>query len=97
MAAGKPIDGASGAGRKFYLERRRAALKWGFEESELMKSLYVYRENGQIVSLMAVHVDDILWATVPGNGEAPPLEPKETTRTPTATKLFGKNRLWTNR
>ena len=29
-----------------------------------MRSLYFYRENGVVIAIMAIHVDDILWASI---------------------------------
>ena len=65
-AANKDIYGTKDAGRRFYLKFRKTALDFGMRECKTMNSLYyVANDKGQIVLLIAAHVDDVVKVCVP--------------------------------
>jgi len=66
IAANKPIYGTKDAGRRFYKTFRRIALEQGLKGSRFMKSLYYLTVDGKVMVMMAAHVDDLLWAAMPG-------------------------------
>ena len=38
----------------------------GLKENAVIRALYIYQEDGEPKSMLATHVDDMLWATKPG-------------------------------
>ena len=50
-----PIYGTCDAGRGFWKK-----------ENAVIRALYIYQEDGEPKSMLATHVDDMLWATKSG-------------------------------
>mgnify|MGYP001410871659 CR=1 FL=1 len=65
IASNLPIYGTGDAGRRFYKAFRQKTLDVGLYENEIMKSLYSYHIDGEVMLILAVHVDDILCAAKP--------------------------------
>ena len=66
FAANKFLHGTKDAGRRFYLKVRKAAIESGMRACKTMKSsYYVANDKGQIVLLMAAHVDDAISVRIP--------------------------------
>ena len=57
-----PIYGTCDAGRGFWKKFRHDILSTGFKEN-VIRALYIYQEDGESKSMLAAHVDDMLWAT----------------------------------
>ena len=66
VVARVPIYGTCDAGRGFWKKLRHDILSTGLKENAVIRALYVYQENGEPKSMLATHVDDMLWATKPG-------------------------------
>ena len=58
-----PIYGTCDAGRGFWLFLRRDILSSGLKENAVIRALYIFQEDGEPKSMLATHVDDMLWAT----------------------------------
>ena len=65
IASNLPIYGTGDAGRRFYKAFRQKTLDVGMYENEIMKSLYSFHIDGEVMLILAVHVDDILCAAKP--------------------------------
>ena len=61
-----PIYGTCDAGRGFWKKLRHDILSTGLKENAVIRALYIYQEDGEPKSMLATHVDDMLWATKPG-------------------------------
>ena len=61
-----PIYGTCDAGRGFLKKLRHDILSTGLKENAVIRALYIYQEDGEPKSMLATHVDDMLWATKPG-------------------------------
>ena len=61
-----PIYGTCDAGRGFWKKLRHDILSNGLKENAVIRALYIYQEDGEPKSMLATHVDDMLWATKPG-------------------------------
>ena len=61
-----PIYGACDAGRGFWKKLRHDILSTGLKEKAVIRALYIYQEDGQPKSMLATHVNDMLWATKRG-------------------------------
>ena len=60
-----PIYGTCDAG--FWKKLRHDILSTGLKENAVIRALYIYQEDGEPKSMLATHVDDMLWATKPGS------------------------------
>ena len=61
-----PKNGTCDAGRGFWKKLRHYLLGTGLKENAVIRALYIYQEDGEPKSVLATHVDDMLWATKPG-------------------------------
>ena len=61
-----PKYGTYDACRVFWKKLRHDILSTGLKEDALLRVLYIYQEDGEPISMLATHVDDMLWATKPG-------------------------------
>ena len=61
-----PIYGTCDAGRGFGKKLRHDILSTGLKENAVIRALYIYQEDGKPKSMLATHVDDMLWATKSG-------------------------------
>ena len=61
-----PIYGTCDAGRGFWKKLRHDILSTGLKENAVIRALYMYQEDGEPKSMLATHVDDMLWATKSG-------------------------------
>ena len=61
-----PIYGTKDAGRSFWKRMRSVMLESGMVENFVFKACYSYAVDGVIQIIMATHVDDIVWACLPG-------------------------------
>ena len=61
-----PIYGTCDAGRGFWKKLRHDILSTGLKENAVIRALCIFQEDGEPKSMLATHVDDILWATKPG-------------------------------
>ena len=61
-----PIYGTCDAGRGFWKKLRHDILSTGLKENAVIRALYIYQEDGEPKSMLATHVDDMLWATKSG-------------------------------
>ena len=61
-----PIYGTCDADRGFWKKLRHDILSTGLKENAVIRALYVYQEDGEAKSMLATHVDDMLWATKSG-------------------------------
>ena len=61
-----PIYGTCDAGLGFWKKLRHDILSTGLNENAVIRALYIYQEDGEPKSMLATHVDDVLWATKPG-------------------------------
>ena len=61
-----PIYGTCDAGRGFWKKLRHDIVSTGLKENAVIRALYIYQEDGEPKSMLATHVDDMLWATKPG-------------------------------
>ena len=61
-----PTYGTCDAGRGFWKKLRHDILSTGLKENAVIRALYIYQEDGEPKSMLATHVDDMLWATKPG-------------------------------
>ena len=59
------IYGTCDAGRGFWKKLRRDILSTGLKENAVNRALYIYQDDGEPKSMLATHVDDMLWATKP--------------------------------
>ena len=66
FVAGVPIYGTLDAGRGFWKKLRHDILSTGLKENAVIRALYIYQEDEEPKSMLATHVDDMLWATKPG-------------------------------
>jgi len=66
IVARVPIYGTKDAGRGFWRQLREDILATGLRENAIMKALYHMQVDGQVVFMLATHVDDMLWASAPG-------------------------------
>ena len=61
-----PIYGTCDAGRGFWKKLRHDILSTGLKVNAVIRALYMYQEDGEPKSMLATHVDDMLWATKSG-------------------------------
>ena len=61
-----PTYGTCDAGRGFRKKLRHDILSTGLKENAVIRTLYIYQEDGEPKSMLATHVDDMLWATKSG-------------------------------
>ena len=61
-----PIYGTCDAGRGFWKKLRHDILSTGLRENGVIRALYIYQEDGELKSMLATHVDDMLRATKSG-------------------------------
>ena len=61
-----PTYGTCDAGRGFWKKLRHDILSTGLKENAVIRALYIYQEDGEPKSMLATHVDDMLWATKSG-------------------------------
>ena len=66
LASNLPVYGTGDAGRRFYKSFRKAAYESGLVENKTMKALYSHSVDGEIMVIVAAHVDDLLYAAKPG-------------------------------
>ena len=57
-----PIYGTRDAGRGLWRRIRRVLLENNFTENFILSATYSYSRDGVVLALIAIHVDDILWA-----------------------------------
>ena len=62
-----PIYVTCDAGRGFWTTLRLDILGTGLKENAVLRALYIHQEGGEPKSMLATHVDDMLWATKPGD------------------------------
>ena len=60
------IYGTCDAGRGFWKKLRHDILSTGLKENAVNRALYIYQDDGEPKSMLATHVDDMLWATKSG-------------------------------
>ena len=60
-----PLFGTCDAGRGFWQKLRHDILSTGLNENAVIRVLYIYQEDGEPKSMLATHVDDMLWVTKP--------------------------------
>ena len=56
----KPLYGLTDAGRKFWLKVKKILLANGYERLQGDEAFYLKRENGKLVGMVLLHVDDFL-------------------------------------
>ena len=65
LASNLPVYGTGDAGRRFYKAFRALALASGVTDNRIMKSLYAYSKDGEIMVTLGTHVDDLVYADRP--------------------------------
>ena len=61
-----PIYDTCDAGRGFWKKLRHDILSTVLKENAVIRALHIHQEDGEPKSMLATHVDDMLWATKPG-------------------------------
>jgi hypothetical protein len=61
----KALYGLTEAPRQWFLAYRMELIKIGFVPCQLLPAVFYYRENGQLLIVLALHVDDGLMTVCP--------------------------------
>jgi hypothetical protein len=65
LVARVPVYGTRDAGRGFWKTLRDALVGSGLQENRTLPALYSYSKDGEVLAMLATHVDDLLWAAKP--------------------------------